>query len=171
MEIINLLSWCLFVSFHFLESCVPYITELFISRTIMFSFKQFISPICIKSCFVNIQSLDFHQQKWYFRFQSMPFWMSRATIQAINCLHWESDPVQQHFFYHDSYILVKHIIFNTIGSTPGAYDVKIFETLSPQASYSVSHTVDSTTYPAPYKFYTTVRCYNTIGLFTWVSVN
>ena len=70
------------------------------------------------------------------------------------------------FFYHDGFILIKHIIFNTIGSTPGAYDVKIFETLSPQASYSVSHTVDSTTYPAPYKFYTTVRCYNTIGLFT-----
>ncbi|GFS26886.1 hypothetical protein ElyMa_005229600 [Elysia marginata] len=53
-----------------------------------------------------------------------------------------------------------------IGSVPGGYNVKIFESLPSQTSYSVSHTVDNTTYPAPFTFYSTVRCYNTIGLFT-----
>ncbi|GFO45401.1 hypothetical protein PoB_007190600 [Plakobranchus ocellatus] len=58
-----------------------------------------------------------------------------------------------------------------IGSIPGGYDVKIFETLPSQATYSVSYLVDNSTYPAPYTFYTTVRCYNNIGLFTVAYTN
>ncbi|KAK3801472.1 hypothetical protein RRG08_010052 [Elysia crispata] len=58
-----------------------------------------------------------------------------------------------------------------IGSIPGGYDVKIFESLPALASYSVSHGVNSVDYPAPYKFYTTVRCYNTLGLFTVAYTN